>query len=498
MRQFKDTKPPKPAHDAQYGEKVAWLLQCYALNPATNRVVDLYADAPPYEFSFDGFKNTFAHLFEMRMVNGRFRKVRAIDDWLEGEPTIVAGCAMRPDQDFPGFTENGSAWKNTFRPFTWDPVPLIKVKPFLRYIRRVIPDPAQCGYFLDCIAHKLRHPDVPGPSVIMVAVDEDGKPLHGTGRGTLYDILQRLFRHRYVKSIPFETFAGLSSQTQFTASWQANSLFVCVNEAKSVDPNANTFSGRRGIYENVKGIVDPAKRLVMLTDKKIPYFDSWVFCSFLIFSNHKDALQLPPDDERRFFVLSNGRKQTEAEGVAINRWKDEDDNIGALWRWLDMRNLGAFNPYAPPPVTQSKTDMQQMTKTEMEMAFDLAEQYMPGVAFHSAQLRSWVGFFLDDQTLMRGGAFSAVKRIRAQAVMAGPEFKRQRQIRMTGRLDYPKPVLAFNRDRKRVEAFTIDELRDEMRRNNATPSATPRLRAIIGGKAEPQNKTSDEPLNDEF
>jgi hypothetical protein len=212
----------------------------------------------------------------------------------------------------------------------------------------------------------------------MVAVDENDKPLHGTGRGTLTKVLQALFGYRYVKTIPFETFAGMNSQSQFSASWQAGSLIVCVDEAKAID--ANTFTGRRGIYENIKGLVDPGKTIRTLTDKRIPYFDTWVFSSYIIYSNHVDALQLPTDDERRFYVLKNGRKPTVAESDEINAWLLDDDNIAALSQWLGLRSLSKFHPHAIPPQTAAKDDMQAVSKSDMEEAFDMAERYMPGIA----------------------------------------------------------------------------------------------------------------------
>lgn len=498
MRRPSVTRPVEPDVTAILDQKIDWLLRCYGINAAGNKVIDLFATAPPYELSFAGFKNAFAYMWDYRMIGGRNKRVQAVDEWLANQPIQIVGCAMRPDKGFPlYFDEDGGRFKNTWCTFVWDPVSMFRVRPFLVYIRKLIPDPMECGYFLDMIAHRLRKPEIPGPSCVMVAVDATRKrELQGTGRGTLSVILQKLFGHRYVKNIPFETFASLNSQTQFSASWQANSLLVIVDEAKAVDPGTNTFSGRRGIYENIKGLVDPRARRVMLTDKRIPYFDSWVFAAYLVFSNHRDALQFPTDGERRFFVLENGALPTDAERAVINKWLDDDDNIAALHQWLGRRNLAAFDPYRTPPETRAKAHMQRVSATDMDAAFDLAEQYMPGIAFHIAQLRTWVSFFLEDQSLMRTMAFTIVRKQRTEAVMAPPDFKKQRQVRMKGRLDYPKPLMAFSANSMKAGGLDLAGLKDMVRRNDKAPSATPVLRTILGGKGG-QNDPKAPPAGDE-
>ena len=65
----------------------------------------------------------------------------------------------------------------------------------------------------------------------MVAVDEQGRPVYGTGRGMLKDILSRLFGHAYVTPIDFDVFTGKSAQGVYT-DWAAYSLIVFVSESR--------------------------------------------------------------------------------------------------------------------------------------------------------------------------------------------------------------------------------------------------------------------------
>ena len=86
-------------------------------------------------------------------------------------------------------------------------------------------------------------------AVIMVAEE------FGTGRGTLFDILELLFGKDYVVPCAFGELTGKSAAARFNARL-ANALFAVVNEA--VDEDGHQQARRRLTYEALKNAIDPS------------------------------------------------------------------------------------------------------------------------------------------------------------------------------------------------------------------------------------------------
>ena len=86
-------------------------------------------------------------------------------------------------------------------------------------------------------------------AVIMVAEE------FGSGRGTLFDILELLFGQTYVVPCAFAELTGKSAMARFNAR-MADALIAVVNEA--VDEDGHQQAQRRLAYEALKNAIDPS------------------------------------------------------------------------------------------------------------------------------------------------------------------------------------------------------------------------------------------------
>jgi hypothetical protein len=262
----------------------------------------------------------------------------------------------------------GEIYKNTYRR------PLHsgegEVSTFLTFMEHLLPVPAEREWFLSWMAHKNCNPDIPGVAVIMVAAAGADGPVFGAGRGLLRDILARLLGPRYVTTIDFDVFAGRSAQGVYT-DWAAYATLVTVAESKDT-PESGRWTAQRAVYERIKEMVDPRAVERTFQRKGLPAFRAMCFASYLIFSNNRDALQIPTGD-RRVTALQNGRQLPENQAEMLQQWMDEPGNIAALARFLEARDTADFSPYVPLR-TSTKDVMQQLARSELDDAYTMVRR----------------------------------------------------------------------------------------------------------------------------
>jgi hypothetical protein len=155
---------------------------------------------------------------------------------------------MRPDRPRPTFTEDGYTIFNRYRPPV-HPTEGGDLAPFKAFFENLVPDAREQEWFWHYLAHKARRPWVPMVGVIMVAED------FGTGRGTLFDILELLFGKDYVVPCAFGELTGASASARFNARL-ADALIAVVNEAVAEDGHQQ--AQRRLAYEALKNAIDPS------------------------------------------------------------------------------------------------------------------------------------------------------------------------------------------------------------------------------------------------
>lgn len=355
------------------------LLETYALCPEQPQrmVVPIWTDDIGAGMPMSAFRLMMAPYSEQRIgPRGGQTTINPADVWNNaGERLLVAGLRMRPDQPRPTYEEDGRTWVNTYDPpahecaggdasIAWE------------FLEHLLPDAEELTWFKRWLSYKARFPHVPGPAVVMVARQQ------GTGRGTLAQLLKHVFGTKYVKSLPFHIFAGKSYQSQYNE-WAAEALVAVVNESSEIGGGA--YAAKHNTYEHLKEIVEPRTEERLIVRKGDRSFSALSFTSYIISTNNPDALPIPAED-RRFAILSNGEKAPEEMMDRLYAWMDDPANIAAFVEELRGVDLGGYSPFAPPIRTEAKEAMTELGRSDLDRAFGMAMENLPGDVFVSGQV----------------------------------------------------------------------------------------------------------------
>jgi hypothetical protein len=383
-----EAAPERPADDATLAVKAGWLLSTQGYCRQTDTVIDIYEAGLECQSTLKATMTEFAAWSEPEMgVSGRPLKSRisAFGQWMVSPARLnLAGARMHPGMGFPLYEEDGKRWKNIYR----RPVHAGAgdIAPLLRFMERFLPVAEEREWLLDWMAHKQWKPEIPGTCVLFVADETDAEERegrYGTGRGLLFKVAHQLYGVRYSRAQSFTMLDGSSSQSTFN-DWLHGSVLVTVDETKT-SPTAHRKGERKSVYEVLKDYVDPSPKGHRFNSKYGRPFDGWSYCSIWLASNHADALAIPRKD-RRFTVLSNGREMTPDEVAEFLAWMAAPGNIAALARYLDERDLTAFNMQRPLE-TAGKAKMAELMLTRVDdVMIELAGDDTRGLVFTRQQL----------------------------------------------------------------------------------------------------------------
>jgi hypothetical protein len=316
-----------------------------------------------------------------------------VDDWLRATARLsVRREEMRPDRPRPTFAEDGHTIFNRYRPPAHS-TEGGEIAGFEAFLARLIPDDDERKWFWNWLAHKARRPWVPSVAIIMVAEE------FGTGRGTLFDILELLFGKDYVVPCTFGELTGAAAGARFNARL-ADALIAVVNEAVAEDGHQQ--AQRRLAYEALKNAIDPSPTARRRFEAKGQHaYSQRSAMSGIVATNHRDVIKLPRDD-RRFCVLTCGTKMTAPQTAAIRAWMAVPENIGALHRALlatPAAPLDVFDPFGAPPPFAGRIRMIGMGETRLEDAYGATVEALEGFPlFTLTQAQRLIGYFGDFKT----------------------------------------------------------------------------------------------------
>ena len=322
-----------------------------------------------------------------------------VEDWLIARTRLsIRREEMRPDQPRPTFTENGYAIFNRYRPPA-HPTKGGDVAAFDAFFARLVPDAAERAWLWRWLAHKTRRPWIPMIAVIMVAEK------FGSGRGTLFEILDLLFGADYVVPCAYGELTGTSAGARFNARL-ADALLIVVNEAVAEDGEQQ--AQRRLVYDALKNAIEPSPTARRRFEAKGQHaYAQRSAMSAIIATNHRDVVKLPADD-RRFGVIICGERMTPAEQAEIRSWMAAPENIGALRRALLMTPaapLEEFDPFGEPPPFTGRREMIGMARSRIEDAYEAAIDALEGYPLftltQAERLVGWFGHFAGDGDRVR-------------------------------------------------------------------------------------------------
>jgi len=324
---------------------------------------------------------------------GGTKIVSVVDDWMRHpQRAHIDKIQTRFDQPRPTFVEDGLIVFNRY----WPPAHPTRggeLKTFEAFFARLIPNDTEREWMWNYFAHKARKPWVPMIAVIMVAEE------FGTGRGTLFDILELLFGEDYVVPCTFGELTGAAAGARFNDRL-AHALIATVNEA--ADEDGYQQARRRLDYEALKNTIEPSPTARHRFEAKGQHaYAQRSARTTMIATNHRDVVKLPAAD-RRFCVITCGSKMTLVERAAIRAWMAVPENIGAFCRALLMRPavpLDVFDPYGDPPPFVGRLKMIGMGETRLEDAYRTAIDALDGrPLFTMTQMQRLIAYFGDFRT----------------------------------------------------------------------------------------------------
>jgi len=365
------------AQKACFAAALDWMLVNYAFCKSAfmgkGGVISLVDGEMGSLASLRGFMQPYALANEG--PSGRIKLASVVDDWMRHPLRVhIDKIQTRPDRLRPTFEEEGLHIYNRY----WPPVHLASG------------DDTEREWMWNYFAHKARKPWVPMIAVIMVAEE------FGTGRGTLFNILELLFGEDYVVPCTFGEPTGTAAGARFNDRL-ANALIATVNEA--ADEDGHQQARRRLNYEALKNIIEPSPTARHRFEAKNQHaYAQRSARTTMIATNHRDVVKLPAED-RRFSVVTCGSKMTPSKRTNIRAWMAASENIGALQRALLMRPavpLDMFDPYGDPPPFAGRLQMIGMGETRLEDAYRTAIDALDGCSlFTMTQMQRLIAYFGD-------------------------------------------------------------------------------------------------------
>jgi hypothetical protein len=262
------------------------------------------------------------------------------------------GRAFVPGQDLLFKNPDGQTLFNEYRAIpapppggAWEKVDLT---PFFEHLEHLIPDEGERELFLDWVAYKFQHPERRPFAILMVA---DGA--FGVGRSSVGQLLQGVFG----------PYAGVTDAKQLHSPYNgwlyAKTMIVC-------DEIMTGITGYRAgleLFDTIKTYIDTSAGKIGVNIKYGAQFEAINYASFLMFTNHADALHLPEGD-RRICVLTNSTATMTKEQIAkLVAFKATEGVHLALRAMLLARDVSSFD-VSTAPMTPAKAKMISMAKQD--------------------------------------------------------------------------------------------------------------------------------------
>lgn len=242
-------------------------------------------------------------------------------------------------------TRDGLSYGNT-----WKDARIVSrfgdVTPWLTLMESLLPETFEREHLLNMMAHKVQHPEVKINHAVLL-----GGSVHGSGKDTVIA--------PFIRAVcgPSERNKSLVSAKSFESqfSYHAEAEIMVINELRPDD-----FKDRRALENTLKPIIAAPPDFITVNRKGLHPYEALNRVMVLAFSNFRDAIALPPDDRRWFVLWTYAPIMRPDDGRAMWEWY-RAGGFEAISHYLQTRDVTAWNPFAPPPMTEAKAIMSQQS-----------------------------------------------------------------------------------------------------------------------------------------
>lgn len=405
--------------------------------------------------------------YEKTGPKGGTKRVNPVDVWINSPLRLDAdGYRFLPDQPRGMVEIEGQPLINSYAPPQHgEPAPGA-VEVFLAFLAHLVPDDDPREWLMDRIAHKVQNPLNPGVGVLFYS------PVHGTGRGTLFDMLRGVFGDRNCSNISASQLLGGQSQGQYN-DWQQAKVMGFVEEVlQSGDDAASMGWRRRKDYEKLKEHLEPRARMAHVNRKGLPNVDDLICIWMMMATNHDNALPVDPADRRLVVIRGTDEKlsgsDTEALLAPFRTGKGFTAGFcAAVYAWAMDREVSGFDVFTAPD-WGGKASMVEANETEFD---ELATEILNDWPLDWAERGAFIDRFAYLADRRKLALYSGNIRN-----VAGDLLKRRWPMTERIYLDRRTKKTAFFRttaERMRVSAMSFAERQSELNLQSQLDSRAP-------------------------
>lgn len=216
------------------------------------------------------------------------------------------------------------------------------VRPWLEHVERMVPEKFEREHLLNALAHKVQFPTHKINHAILMGGN------HGSGKDTLFAPFFWAIGGRAKVNCSMIKNEDLTSQWGYGLECEVMEIAE-LRQAEAKD--------RRALENHLKPIIAAPPEYLMVNRKGLhPYYAlNRVFV--VAFSNERVAISIPSEDRRWFVIWAEASKLPEAQAVSLWNWYQHRGGFEAVAHYLHTRDVSAWNPTAPPPMTEAKAIM---------------------------------------------------------------------------------------------------------------------------------------------
>jgi hypothetical protein len=216
------------------------------------------------------------------------------------------------------------------------------VSMWLAHVERMIPEPFEREHLLNALAHKVQFPTHKINHAILMGGN------HGSGKDTLFAPFFWAIGGNAKANCSLVKNEDLNSQWGYALECEVMEIAE-LRQAEAKD--------RRALENTLKPIIAAPPELLMVNRKGLHPYMALNRVFVIAFSNERVAISLPSEDRRWFVLWCEAAKLPEAQAVSLWNWYQHRGGFEAVAHYLHTRDVSAWNPTAPPPMTEAKAIM---------------------------------------------------------------------------------------------------------------------------------------------
>jgi len=279
--------------------------------------------------------------------------------WLESpDRSICRGIVWEPGHpEF--FSEDGFQFYNIYKPADIQPVSEDEydatiAQKFLVHFEYMFPEKDSREHFLNWFAFTVRYPGVHIPWAPLIVSDDEG-----TGKGLMFQMLTRLVGTDNAGRIQ------LSDVERDFNDFLIGKAVILLDEMSK--PSKQSTVDRLKLYIS--------EDRVSINTKGIAIREHNIYGNMIIFSNNSDAAFMGAGDRRywvhKMHTLATPDHFARVGGLFSHKVDGKrvyfDEHLSHFLTWINKRNLSKFNYLERPPTTESKREMIEDSRSQLDV-----------------------------------------------------------------------------------------------------------------------------------